>query len=125
MLMQYLTEGTASFLRDVVLLLIGGTVTAIPGAWKSWKRDRDKIVRDELSKEAAAKALKEELLARARLEVKVQQLTDDLDGIAAGMRTRFKVLEAIFEERTGKMPKAQRDSGEQAEINNERRSVPR
>ena len=123
--MQLLTEGTASFLRDVVLLLIGGAVAAIPGAWKSWKRDRDKIVRDELSKEAAAKALKEELLARARLEVKLQQLAEDLDGIAAGMRTRFKVLEAVFEERTGKMPKAQRDSGEQESLDSERRSVQR
>lgn len=99
-----------SFYRDLAIGLVGTGVGMVPGLFRGWRSDRDKLVTDQA-------ALANEIAARGHLEAKVERLKDDVDGIASSYRTRIKVLEKVFEERTGKMPKFDRDSGEQERTN--------
>jgi hypothetical protein len=100
-----MSDTSSSYIHDLIVALAGAFAVQIPGWFKGWRRDRDRAVTDQV-------ALATLVTSVAKLEAAAARHEDDFDKFAAALRTRLKVLETVFAERTGEMPRLSRDTGE-------------
>lgn len=97
-------------LTELLLVLAAAVLGWLPGALRNWRKEYTEEV-------TRRNALATEILARGRLEARVDELEKDLHGVASMARTRIGALEkkgAALEVRvTGQLPRA---SGEGAAV---------
>jgi hypothetical protein len=89
-------------LHDIALALGSAGIGMLPGWFRNWRNDRDKLITDQA-------ALATETKERGKLEQRLDELSSDFEQFADGTRKRFerneKKEQALEQAVTGKMPR--------------------